>query len=264
MLIAQITDLHVVAEGTLALGAVDTNACLAEAVARLNTLSPRPDVVVVTGDLVNDGRPEEYDALGPLLSRLEIPMLAVPGNHDDRDGMRAVFAGADWLPADGGPIRFAVDCGPLRLIGLDTLVPGAVHGEVGCEQLAWLERALAGRGTRPTVVMMHHPPFRTGLEVADAIGCLDGAEVQQAMAPFPGVQRVLCGHLHAHIVAPFASTIAMTAPGAAHQFAIDLAGAGPIAWTREPPAIALHRWTGTAMVSHLPPVAAPVTGSLGG
>ena len=89
MLIAQISDLHVAAEGSLVVGKVNSRAALADAVARLNALRPRPDLVVITGDLVNGPKPGEYEALAPLLKPLAIPWCAIPGNHDDRGGIAA-------------------------------------------------------------------------------------------------------------------------------------------------------------------------------
>src|SRR3954453_14114242 len=93
MLIAQISDLHVTAEGALAVGKVDTHAAVAAVVSRLNALHPRPDLVVITGDLVNGPKPGEYEALGRLLAPLTLPWCAIPGNHDDRSRLRDFCAG---------------------------------------------------------------------------------------------------------------------------------------------------------------------------
>ena len=99
MLIAQISDLHVTVEGALVVGKVDSQATAAAAVARLNALQPRPDLVVITGDLVNGPKPGEYEALARLMEPLTLPWCAIPGNHDDRKGLREFCAGQSWLPA---------------------------------------------------------------------------------------------------------------------------------------------------------------------
>ena len=99
MLIAQISDLHVTVEGALVVGKVDSQATLAAAVARLNALHPRPDLVVITGDLVNGPKPGEYEALARLLEPLTLPWCAIPGNHDDRAGLAGVLRRTALAPA---------------------------------------------------------------------------------------------------------------------------------------------------------------------
>ncbi len=89
--IAQLTDCHVVAAGGTLFGWVDPNARLAAAVAYLNRLAPRPKAVVLSGDLVDSGKPEEYRALRAILDGLDMPFYLLPGNHDDRDNLRAAF-----------------------------------------------------------------------------------------------------------------------------------------------------------------------------
>src|SRR5687767_3509578 len=101
MLIAQITDLHITVDGRFPVGEVDTRAALAAAVAELNALVPRPDLVAITGDLINGPLPGEYEVLADILAKLELPWCAVPGNHDDRAGLRALCAGQPWLPPEG-------------------------------------------------------------------------------------------------------------------------------------------------------------------
>ena len=126
MLIAQISDLHVTVEGALVVGKVDAQATLAAAVAQLNALDPRPDLVVITGDLVNGPKPGEYEALERLLMPLTLPWCAIPGNHDDRAGLREFCAGQPWLPADGPFFQYTIDHLPVRIIALDT--PSAGRG----------------------------------------------------------------------------------------------------------------------------------------
>ena len=99
MLIAQITDCHIVEPGGLMADRVDPAAGLRRAIAVINDLDPRPDLVLATGDLVNDGTPAQYDHLVPLLDQIAAPLLVIPGNHDDRTELRRRF---DGLP-DGGP-----------------------------------------------------------------------------------------------------------------------------------------------------------------
>ncbi len=97
----------------------------------------RPDLVVLTGDLVDEGRPEEYEMLRKILAALPIPYLVIPGNHDDRDNLRNAFADHAYLPRQG-PLHYCVDDHPVRIIGLDSTVSGAHHGHIDADGLDWL------------------------------------------------------------------------------------------------------------------------------
>ena len=251
MILAQVTDMHVKAPGKLAYRKVDTAAHLARAVAALNALDPQPDLVALTGDLVDFGTAEEYAHLRAILAPLRTPYLLLPGNHDERGALRAAFPEHDYLGKDGF-IQYATDLGPLRLIALDTVVPMRGHGELCAERLAWLERTLAAAHGRPTVVMMHHPPFMTGVGHMDKQGLLGGREGFAAViARHRQVERVICGHLHRPIQCRVAHTFASTCPAPCHQVALDLRPEAPSAFMLEPPGYQLHAWVeGTGLVTH--------------
>jgi 3',5'-cyclic AMP phosphodiesterase CpdA len=205
-------------------------------------LVPRPDVVLATGDLVDVGTAEEYRHLRELLAPLPMPVFLIPGNHDDRAALSAVFADHAYLPRDGGFLQYAVEGYPLRLIGLDTHVPGSGAGLMCERRLAWLDARLGEAPARPTLIFMHHPPFATGIDHMDAIG-LGGADLMAAVVGrHPQVERVVCGHLHRPIQVRWAGTVACSAPSTAHQVVLDLAPAAPSVFNFEPPAILLHVW----------------------
>ena len=249
MLIAQISDTHIKRPGRLAYRHVDTAAMLRACVAQLLALSPRPDLVLITGDLVDRGDPEEYAHLRALLAPLTMPMLVIAGNHDERDAMRSAFADQGYLP-DSGYLQYAVDRGPLRFIGLDTLIPGEGGGRLCSERLGWLDATLSERQACPTLVMMHHPPFETGIAHMDEKG-LEGREAYTALIDrHPQVVASLCGHLHRVIVAQVGGRPAMTVPSPAHQVALGLEPDAPSSFRLEPPAFMLHRWAGNQLVSH--------------
>jgi 3',5'-cyclic AMP phosphodiesterase CpdA len=251
MLIAQITDFHIKARGRLSYEVVDTGAFLERAVAALEALEPRPDVVLATGDLADFGRPEEYAELRRLLAPLEIPLYLIPGNHDERRALVAAFPEHEYLVRDGTWLHYVVDDYPVRLIGLDTVVAGRPEGGLGPDRLAWLEARLGEERGRPTILFMHHPPFVTGIGHMDAQRLVDGDALRAVVARHPQVERVLCGHLHRAIQVRFAGTIASTAPSVAHQVALDLRPDGPSAFTLEPPAFQLHLWRDdTGLISH--------------
>lgn len=248
--LAQITDLHIVEADALINGRVNGNALLARAVAAINRLQPRPDALLITGDLTDNGRPAEYAALRQLLAPLTMPIYLIPGNHDKRTALREAFSDHDYLPASGELYYLVEHFAPLRVIALDTVLPGASHGHLSSEQLAWLDQRLAEAPSAPTVVMMHHPPFTVGMGM-DRIRCQNGDEVAAVLANYHHVERLLCGHCHRFIQRRWANTLATIMPGTAHQVGLDLLQRGEQI-VMEPAAIALHRWfDGGGLVSHI-------------
>ena len=251
MLIAQITDCHVVEPGELVADRVDSAAALERAVRQITELPTRPDLVVATGDLVNDGRATQYDRFQEIVAELTVPLIPVPGNHDDRAELRARFA--DVLPPGGpdDPIDHVVDLGPLRLVFVDTQVPGAVAGAITAAQVVWLDALLAERPDRATIVFQHHPPFATGIGFMDREAFTGADPYERMLARHPQVELVSCGHLHRSIIRRFGNTVACTWPSTCAQ--LDLAlGEAPIRYTDEPAAFALHVHDATHGVrSHL-------------
>lgn len=255
--LVQLSDPHLVAPGRRLLRQIDTPAFLAQAVAAVQALEPAASAVVITGDLVERGRADEYAHLRALLAPLACPVYLMPGNHDAVPALRLAFADHAYLQPDAADpalaphVLFAVDLGGLRLVALDTVVPGAPHGALCAARLAWLDRTLAAAPAAPTVLAMHHPPFVTGVAHMDAMGLLEGAAPLEALLRrHPQVERVICGHLHRPITRRFGGTVAMTVPSTAHQIAFDLRAAGPAAWCLEPPGFAVHVWRDGALVSH--------------
>jgi 3',5'-cyclic AMP phosphodiesterase CpdA len=249
MLVAQLSDPHIVAPGQLVFGRIDTAAFLVRAVEAVNALDPLPDITVLTGDLVDQGTPVEYAHLRELLKPLRMPVFLIPGNHDGREPMRHAFAGDGYLPASGF-LNYTVEEYPLRLIALDTLVPGSGGGTLCQERLAWLEAALADAPERPTLVIMHHPPFPTGIDHMDRFGLENLAGFAEIVARNPQIERILCGHLHRAIDRRFAGTVASTAPSTAHQIKLDLIPGAPLQFTFEPPGYRLHVWQDGGVSSH--------------
>ncbi|MFT4173012.1 MAG: phosphodiesterase [Rhodocyclaceae bacterium] len=250
MLIAQITDTHIKTPGRRAYGVVDTPRMLQDCVHALQRLDPQPDLIVLTGDLVDFGMPEEYAYLREMLSPLHVPLIVVPGNHDERDALRAAFADHDWLPARGF-LHFARQVGPLRIVGLDTVVPGSGRGELCAARLEWLATCLAAAPAQPTLLLMHHPPFLTGIQHMDAIGLTGREAFADIMAGNPQVKLILSGHLHRSIHASVGGRSALTCPSPAHQVSLDLRPGAPSTFHLEPPGFMLHRWTGDSFITHV-------------
>lgn len=249
MLLAQISDLHVMPKDALAYGRVDTAGLLRDAVRHLNRLDPAPDAVLITGDLADRGEPSAYAHLREILGELRHRWYVMPGNHDRPAEFRRAFADQPYLPKDGF-VQFAIDDLPLRIVAADSVVPGQVRGNLCDERLAWLDRTLAERPDAPTVVAMHHPPFRTGLPHFDVVGMDQVEGLEQVIARHPQVERVLCGHVHRAVQIRFGGSIVSTCPSTAHQVAVDLRPDGQDTFTLEPPGFQLHRWNGTTLFTY--------------
>ena len=251
LLVCQISDLHVKAPGRLSYRVVNCAAMLARCVAEILRLPQRPDLVLATGDLTDSGRAEEYAHLRELLAPLPMPVYFIPGNHDERGALRAAFPEHAYLRQWDPFVQYAIDDWPLRIVAIDTVIPGEDGGRLDDERLAWLERILSLRRDKPTLLIMHHPPFPTLIGHMDQIGLSGSDALARVIARHPQVERVLCGHLHRPIQFRFAGTIASTCPSPAHQVALDLAPDAASAFRMEPPAFQLHAWRkGVGVVSH--------------
>lgn len=250
-LVAQVSDLHIKAGGKMSYRIVDTAGMLRACVAHMLALPQPLDVVVFTGDLVDFGRPEEYATLRELISPLKMPVYLLPGNHDERTAMRNAFPEHAYLRQSPEYINYAIEDHPLRIVGFDTTVPGKSGGLASADRLAWLDATLAAQPGKPTVVLMHHPPFQTFIGHMDRLGLERSEDLEKVIRKHPQVERLLCGHLHRPIMARFGGTIACTVPSPAHQVALDLAADAASRFVMEPPAYGLHAYTPeTGVISH--------------
>lgn len=250
MLIAQISDTHVKAPGERLFGTMNTYGMLHAALERIGAHDPRPDLVIVTGDLTADGLPEEYAALRKLLEPLPMPWLLIPGNHDDRANLRAAFPEQPWS-ASGEFLHYVFDAAGLRLIALDTVVPGAPGGRLCAARLDWLAARLAEAPDRPTAIMMHHPPFLTGIAHMDGMGLENPADLAGILVEHAQVVRILCGHIHRPIQTMLSGVPVSVAPSTCFQVELRLHARPGITLTREPPAYQLHMWgPQNGLVSH--------------
>ena len=252
MLIAQLSDPHIKSPGQLLYDRIDTAGYLERAVAHVLKLDPLPDVVVMTGDLVDGGKPEEYAHLRRLIAPLPMPVYVIPGNHDAREALRTAFADQGYFPASGF-LQYTVDNLPIRLIALDTLVEGKGYGALCQERLAWLEARLAEQTDRPAMLFMHHPPFECGIDAFDHARLQEGDDrLAELVRKSGNVERAVCGHVHRPIQVRWAGTMASIAPSTAHQATLDLHDGAPLSMMMEPPAIALHQWRpNTGLVTHV-------------
>ncbi len=224
MILLHLSDLHVRPSGVPAYRVVEAS-CLAERALRaVRAFVPRPDAVVISGDLTDCGLPAEYAELRRMLRRYldGMRVFLIPGNHDRRENLRGALAEFPGVADHADFVQYVVDDLPVRLVLLDSVVPGAGHGELCARRLAWLDARLKEAPTRQTFLVLHHPPMLCGLPVFDAINLHSTAELGAVLARHPQVERILCGHHHRSMTGRLGSAIVSAAPAVAHQGAFEL------------------------------------------
>jgi 3',5'-cyclic AMP phosphodiesterase CpdA len=246
--LAQISDAHLrVDDGG------ESQRALEGAIRAVAALAPVPQALLVSGDLVDTGSPEEYELAHEMLASLALPVHVVAGNHDDRDALATHFAAPC---ADGGLVQYERRIGPLRLVVCDSVLPGRNEGSFGPERRGWLEEALAADPGTPTIVAMHHPPLTIGIRVIDELGLppADQEALGDVIGRNPHVMRILAGHVHRTIVGALGRCGVFVCPSSNFQLRLSTAFSDRIALTREPAGIGLHVVHGDEIVSHVQPV----------
>jgi 3',5'-cyclic AMP phosphodiesterase CpdA len=227
----QLTDLHVVPDADLVSGVLDTRMLVSSAVdtllERMSALDPI-DAVLVSGDISDDGSAESYEIARSQLDRLGLPLLVVPGNHDRREPMRTAFSDLATMPARG-LIDWVTTVGDTTVIGLDTLVEGQGGGELRESSLTLLAQTLPSLASeRSVIVMMHHPPMRTGIQFMDAIGLGNLSALEQSLTAAPKDTLILSGHVHGVHHGRIAGCSIITAPSTCSYFALNRRADAPV------------------------------------
>lgn len=201
-----LSDTHLRGGGSRLFDRVDSADRLARALRAIEGTGIRPDGIVVTGDLADLGEPEAYAALRglvePVAARLGTRVHWVMGNHDDRAAFRsALLPGEQDDPLR--PVDRVDELDGLRLITLDTTVPGAHHGEIRDEQLAWLADVLRTPAPLGSVLAMHHPPVPSVLPLAASVELRDQSRLAEVVRG-SDIRAIIAGHLHYSTFATFA------------------------------------------------------------
>jgi Icc protein len=246
--VVQLTDPHIGATWS-----DDPSAALAAAVAAVGeVLSSPPDAVLVSGDIANTPNDGEYRRARELLDRFDAPVYVLPGNHDDREGLKRHFA----ISVGEEPhLSYAVDLGPARLVCLDTQRPGRDGGQLDSQRLSWLERCLAQDEVTPTLLAMHHPPLVVGVPSLDAIAIPadELSALAEILARHRQVHVIAAGHVHRAIVGELAGARVIALPSTDVQLAFDTE-ATEIRLVREPACFAIHMLIEERFVSHIQPI----------
>ena len=194
--IVHLSDTHLLAGNRPLGGRYDTAANLTATLAAVERTGVRPDAIVFTGDLTDLGEPEAYAALRaevePFAARLGAPLVWVAGNHDERPALRAALLGA--APTEE-PVTGVWDLDGLRLIALDSTVPGWHHGDLDPGQLEWLHGVLAEPAPLGTILALHHPPLPSHIPFFDILE-LRHQDALAGVIAGTDVRAILAGHLH--------------------------------------------------------------------
>lgn len=203
-LIVHISDTHFLGGARALYGTVDTDSTVHRAMAQLERSGLRPDAVVLTGDIADKGEADAYrrvrDIVETATERLGAAVIWVMGNHDERAAFRTELLREKGSSA---PVDGVFEIRGLRIIALDTSVPGYHHGELGDDQLAWLADVLSEPAPQGTLLALHHPPVPTPLPLMSLLELREQARLAEVVAG-SDIRAILGGHLHSATTGLFA------------------------------------------------------------
>lgn len=191
-LLVQISDPHL---GEPPISGTKPKKALREVIAAVAALPNPVDAIVVTGDLAEHATPKEYALATELIGALGVPFFVLPGNHDERATMRTAFD----LPGEpDAPLDYAVDLGPLRLVVLDSTIPGEDRGGWEPGQLEWLDAELSAAPAQSTILAMHQTPLATAIADWDSVNMPvpERRALAAVIERHPQVRAIVGGHLH--------------------------------------------------------------------
>ncbi|GAA2740223.1 3',5'-cyclic adenosine monophosphate phosphodiesterase CpdA [Terrabacter aerolatus] len=233
--IAHLSDPHLLAGGGLLAGHIDTAAQLRRALARVEGSGERYAALVISGDLADTGDPDAYallrEIVDPVVARLGCALVLTGGNHDERRPMARELYGVDT----DEPQDRVTDVDGLRIIALDSAVPGYHHGGFSDDQYAWLTRELTHPAPHGTILVIHHAPITYRSPVMQLLD-FDDVERLRTVVEGSDVRAILSGHLHVTSFGTLGSVPVLVAGGVSY---VDDVGAprellmavdGPQSW----------------------------------
>ncbi len=241
--LVQLTDTHIVEPGQLLYGKVDTAAHLAEAVEQINRMSPQPDLVMVTGDLVEHPGAATYGHFAQLIEPLRAPVFIMPGNHDSPQLMLEHFGSSPSFPVVDETFQYALDDFEFRVIALNSHHGNSELPHFGPRRLEWLEKTLE-ESDRPTLIAIHHPPMHTGIEFIDMVGAQWYAGITKLLTRSPQVQLIISGHGHSDTYGRNGHSPVYMAGSTAHQLIAARGNDHAPAFDESSAPPAMHEWMG--------------------
>ena len=215
-LLVQITDTHILPLGELLYGYTDTAAHLGESVRQINAMRPIPDVVLITGDLVEQGDELSYRHFIELIEPLKMPTYVIPGNHDNPQLMLEAFTGTQHFPTTDDNFQYAIEGLPFRILALNSHCDGTELPDFGPKRLSWLQDQLS-RSDKPVLIALHHPPMTTGIELIDMGGSEWFQGLKSMLTKHRQVKLVICGHCHTDLCGRIGQVPVYMAPATSHQ-----------------------------------------------
>ena len=213
-----LTDPHLVAPGGRVHG-LDPRARLAACLDHIAANHADADLCVISGDLSDTGRRDSYGVLRALLDGFPLPVWLMLGNHDARAEFRAAFPDQPVDP--DGFVQSVADLGgetdAERLIFLDTLDEGHIHGRLCERRLAWLAARLDEAAGRPVSLFLHHPPLVVGLPHFAHIMLVDPAPLMDLLRRHGRVRHLFLGHLHMAVLGTMGGIPFTVGRGTCHQ-----------------------------------------------
>jgi len=211
--ILQLSDLHLVADEAGLVRGIRGCDSFARVLALAEGDGAHTDLVLVTGDVSNDGSPESYRHFQALMAGVGAPVYVIPGNHDLPDVLRE--------HAVGGPVRPERACsvGGWRLVLLDSVLVGEVKGRLGAQELARLDRELQDSVDPHALVVLHHNPCGIGSRWFEDLGIDDREAFWAVLDRHPRVRGVLFAHIHQDFDAQRGSVRLLGTPSTSAQFA---------------------------------------------
>jgi 3',5'-cyclic AMP phosphodiesterase CpdA len=215
--LVHISDTHILPRPDDRLQGVDTLRTLEQDLEFIASSGVHPDALVVSGDLANHGELDSYRRLRTMLERFAVSLNArlvvCMGNHDSRPAFREAML--DEAPGDA-PIQYVSWIGGLRLIVLDSTVPGSAYGELRASQLDWLRGELASPAAEGTLLVLHHPPVPDNSPLAGLLTLHGSDQLEEAISG-SDVTAILAGHAHHAIASVFAGALCYAAPATAYS-----------------------------------------------
>ncbi|MCP4788463.1 MAG: hypothetical protein GY903_18180 [Fuerstiella sp.] len=215
--ILQLTDLHVFCQPEQRLKGIPTRECLQDVVDFILQNEAPFDHLIVTGDHTHDELPKSYQAVQQILAPWADRIWQVPGNHDDRENLRSVFA-ERITGKSTDQVRFSFTDEEWLCVGLDTHLPGEVAGWIGQEQVDWLRNVISEAAVSQVALFLHHPPVDVGSEWMDAIGLGGRRGLQQLISEDERIRLVCCGHVHHESASQIGVAQVYTTPSTGIQF----------------------------------------------
>lgn len=249
MRIAQLTDPHIVHDGELLHGYIDSGKRLRDAFSVIDNMKPRVDVILLTGDLVEQPDDAAYIALQDILSERQSPIFLIPGNHDDRLLMHAKFSATGMYPCAKDCAQYDLNDYAVRLIALDSVWQGNELPVFDEDRADWLADALRKEPNKPTLLFIHHPPFHTGIAFVDLAPSDWYRHLSRVISQHDQVKLVLCGHAHTTMSGQIAGVPVYVAPSSAFQLSGYLGVDEAPTLIDEAGPVTIHYWTGNQFVT---------------